>query len=196
MRNEKRLLVTCCLAFICLNFSGLTSCSSIDCPVQSTVAGYYGVKQYDQWGGLVADTLTDTLYVWTQRSDGTDTLLLNRAVGKTEFQLPVSYQHPEDILVFYIADTNHYWTLDTVWMKKDDIPHFESVDCSAHFFHTITAVRSSHHGIDTITIDNPSVTYATDVTNLNIVFRGRPQPETETETETETDDNDNEATEE
>jgi len=152
----------------------LVACSSIDCPVQNTVAVYYGVKQYDADGELVADTLTDTLWVWTQQSDGTDVLLLNRLVDKTAFSLPISHQHPEDVLLFAIADSTHVWTLDTVWLKKDDIPHFESVDCSAFFFHVLTDVRYTHEGIDSIVISNPSVSFSTDVTNLNIFFKKRP----------------------
>ena len=56
----------------------LFACSSIDCPVKNTVAVYYDVKQYDDEGELIADTLKDTLWVWTQRSDGKDTLMNRR----------------------------------------------------------------------------------------------------------------------
>ena len=151
----------------------LCACSSIDCPVQNTVAVNYGVMRSDG-GEAVSDTLTDTLWVWTRRSDGTDTLILNRCNDKTIFQLPISYQHPEDVLIFAMRDTALVWTLDTVWLKKDDIPHFESVDCSAHFFHHLTDVRCTHSGIDSIVIHNPSVTYDPTVTNLYIYFRQRP----------------------
>jgi len=49
--------------------------------------------------------------------------------------------------------------VDTVWVKKDDHPHFESVDCNATFFHTLTGVRCTHNYIDTIVIKDPSVTF-------------------------------------
>jgi hypothetical protein len=149
----------------------ILACSSIDCPVQNTVAVYYAVGYEDELGERVTETFGDTLWIWSQRSDGQDTLLLNRGTGLETFQLPVSYQHPEDILIFAIADTLYNVTVDTVWMKKDDIPHFESVDCAAHFFHRITAVRSTHVRIDTITIQNPSVNYDPTVTNLLIHFK-------------------------
>ena len=155
------------------------ACSSIDCPVQNTVAVKYVVGYDDKLGELVQETLTDTLWIWTQRSDGKDTLLLNRGVGLKGFSLPVSYQHPEDVLVFAIADTSHVITVDTVWMKKDDMPHFESVDCSAHFFHNITDIRSTHYRIEDITIKNPSVTYNQEVTNLLIRFKGKTDSEDE-----------------
>jgi len=147
------------------------SCSSIDCPVQNTVAVRYAVGYEDNTGTFVQETLADTMWVFTRRSDGTDTLVLNRGVGLKEFTLPVSYQHPEDMLVFLIADTAHIITVDTVWMKKDDIPHFESVDCSAHFFHNITAVRSTHYRIEDIVVKESSVTYNPSVQNLLIRFK-------------------------
>ena len=162
------------LFIICYLGQGpLLSCSSIDCPVETKVLVNYGIYSRDASGAEVADTLTDTLYVWTRRIDGKDTLLLNRGVGITDFSLQISYNHPEDTLIMLVTDTNYVWTLDTVWLKKTDIPHFESVDCAAHFFHHLDAVRSTHYGIDTISIDNPSVTYDTSPTNLRICFKNR-----------------------
>lgn len=145
----------------------LFSCSTIDCPVQNTVYTVYTIGT-----GETTDTLQDTLYVWTPRSDGRDTLL-NRGTGLTKFNLPISYQHPEDTLIFYIADTAGYWTLDTVWIKKDDIPHFESVDCSPSFFHRLTGVRSTHERIDTIIINHSSVDYDPSTEHFHISFKTR-----------------------
>ena len=156
--------IICHLAF------SVSACSSIDCPVKNTVAVYYDVKQYDEEGELVTDTLKDTLWVWSRRVDGQDTLL-NRLVGNTRFSLPISYQHPEDMFVFLVADTAHVWKVDTVWVKKDDYPHFESVDCPARFFHKLTGVRSTHTAIDTIVINEPSVTFDPTVTNFRIFFK-------------------------
>ena len=54
----------------------LVACSTIDCPVQNKVAVNYAVKTIV--GGVeVNDTLKDTLYVWSTRSDGDDTLIFN-----------------------------------------------------------------------------------------------------------------------
>lgn len=144
------------------------SCSSINCPVQNTVMVKYDVRG----PGGVADTLRDTLWVLSRRMDGTDTLLLNRGVELGSFSLPVSYSHPEDTLIMLITDTHGLWTLDTLWLKKEDIPHFESVDCPPHFFHRITDVRTTHDGIDSVTIVNPNVTYDPKTTHLHIYFGG------------------------
>ena len=151
----------------------LFACSSIDCPVKNTVAVYYVISSYNDAGEMVADSLRDTLWVWTRRADDEDTLVLNRLVDKSRFSLPISYNHPEDVLIFATRDTSLAWTLDTVWLKKDNIPHFESVDCSAHFFHQLTNVRCTHDAIDSLVISNPSVTYDDGVTNIHIFFKNR-----------------------
>ncbi|MGX8695002.1 MAG: DUF6452 family protein [Prevotella sp.] len=151
---------------VCQLLFNLGACSSINCPVQTTVLTKYEIRNA---AGL--DTLNDTLYVWTQRMDENDTLL-NRVTGSSSFTLPISYSHPEDTLVFLLADTAGLWTLDTLWLKKDDIPHFESVDCAAHFFHRITDVRCTHRGIDSVVIANPKVDYDQERTHLYIYFGG------------------------
>ncbi len=160
------------MRFFCLSafLLFLAACSTIDCPVQNKVAVNYAVKTIV--GGVeVNDTLKDTLYVWSTRSDGDDTLIFNSGIDVSSFSLPVSYTHPEDKLVFCLVDTNKVAKIDTVWIKKEDIPHFESVDCSAHFFHTLTAVRSTHEAIDTIFINNPKVNYDPSVDHIHIHFK-------------------------
>ncbi|SHL18848.1 DUF6452 family protein [Xylanibacter ruminicola] len=143
----------------------MAACSSIDCPVQSTVATLYQVC--DSTGTQMA--LSDTMTVVSARQDGTeatlidgqDATLYNKGFGLKEFTLPISYKHPEDVLVFHFDNSNNkdLHVTDTVWIKKEDYPHFESVDCSAAFFHTITDVKFTRHYIDSIVIKNPSVTY-------------------------------------
>ena len=160
MRDVVRLTLAILSIVVC-------ACSSIDCPVQTTVQASYAFV--DAEGNSLR--LTDTLYVWTRRADGVDTLLLNRGVNLTTFSLPVSYQQPEDTLIFRFTNTQMQSATDTVWLKKEDIPHFESVDCNTHFFHRLTNVRSTHQVIDTITISNPKVNYDTERTHLNIQFR-------------------------
>lgn len=159
----------CVILLLISHLSFFTSCSSIDCPVQTTVQANYALQ--DANGNSA--TLSDTLYVWTQRADGSDTLLLNRGINLTSFSLPVSYQQPEDVLIFQTVNTDLETTIDTLWLKKDDIPHFESVDCNTHFFHRLTNVRSTHQAIDTVTINHAGINYDTSKTHLNIRFKAR-----------------------
>ena len=86
--------------------------------------------------------------------------VLNKLIGKSAFSLPISYSHPEDILYFCFKNSEKT-VIDTVWIKKDDIPHFESVDCAAAFFHELTDVKLTHHAIDSLVLINTSVTYDT-----------------------------------
>lgn len=132
----------------------IVSCSSIDCPVNNVVATRY--RFYNTVGDSL--TLLDTLSVTSTRKDGTDTLILNQLSEKSSFSLPISYSHPEDVLVFEFKN-KEIIARDTVWVKKEDIPHFESVDCNATFFHTLTDVRCTTHLLDSIVIKNSSVTY-------------------------------------
>ena len=73
--------------------------------------------------------------------------------------MPLSYEQPEDVLLFIFTDTAQNVWRDTVWLKKTNHPHLESVDCSPKFFHTLTDVRSTHHRIERIAINNPTVEY-------------------------------------
>lgn len=150
----------------------VAACTNIDCPVQNTVLTNYSLMRADG----TPDTLnTDTLWVWTPRSDGSDTLLINRLCGATAtaFNLPISYTLPEDTICTLLMDTiGNYWP-DTIYIKKDNNPHFESVDCQPAFFHTITEVRSTHHGIDSVTIQQRQVTYDTSQTHFYLYLKAR-----------------------
>jgi hypothetical protein len=140
----------------------LVSCSSIECPVQNTVRTLYAV------GGT---PLADTLTVSSVKSDGKDTILLNRAAAPTSFGLPISHHHATDKLLF---KTVRLAVTDTVWIDKEDIPHFESVDCGTSFFHQITGVRYTQKGIDSIVVNQSFVDYDPSVTHLTVYFKARP----------------------
>lgn len=146
----------------------LAACTSIDCPVQNTVYTTYRVRSA---AGL-PDTLRYVMSVYSARSGGSDTLLLNSISGVTEFQLPISYQAPEDTLRFEFLATDSTWIADTVWIAKTNQPHFESVDCQMSYFHEITAVRHTSHVIDSIGINRKSVNYDAQTEQFHIVFKG------------------------
>ncbi|MBR1548199.1 MAG: alpha amylase [Prevotella sp.] len=122
------------------------------------------------------DTLgVDTMWVWTPRADGKDTLLVNRLCGTsaTSLELPISYTQPEDVLCLLLADTvGRYW-LDSIRIKKENHPHFESVDCQAAFFHTITGVTSTHNIVDSVVIKNPEVTYDASSPHFYLYLKAR-----------------------
>jgi hypothetical protein len=102
----------------------------------------------------------------TARQDGIDTLF-NKGSNISSFSLPISYSHPEDVFVFRFKGDG-WQTADTVWIKKEDYPHFESVDCNPLFYHDLTAVKCTHNLLDSIVIKNPSVTNDNQVVHLYI----------------------------
>ncbi|MBQ7422330.1 MAG: hypothetical protein IJV27_09350 [Prevotella sp.] len=130
----------------------LCACSSIDCPLNNTVYMRIALK------GDV-DTLKDTLTISTVRTDGADTILFNQGVNLTYVTVPMSYAQDEDALIFQISDTTGVTKRDTLWIAKQNQSHFESVDCSPSYFHTITAVSHSRNNIDSVTINEPNVDY-------------------------------------
>lgn len=164
--TKHRWMGVAAILFICLSPLAYYSCSSIDCPIENTVSVQYEIR--DKEGNALA--ITDSLSVVTTRIDNNDIFLqmsvresdkitfLNKLVGRSAFSLPISYSHPEDVLYFCFTD-NDTTIVDTVWIKKDDIPHFESVDCSAAFFHELTNVRHTHNVIDSLVLVNRSVNY-------------------------------------
>lgn len=160
----KRILIVCIA--IAVAHVLVTSCSTIDCPAINTVRTYYQICNSDG----TKMTFKSALSVISKRSNGTDTLLfsnladtllLNRGTEISDFSLPVSYSHPEDILVFVYSNLagDEIYAIDTAWIKKDDIPHFESVDCNVSFFHRLTGVRHTNNFIDSLVIKETSVTY-------------------------------------
>jgi exodeoxyribonuclease-3 len=85
-------------------------------------------------------------------------LVSNRLADRVSFSMPVGYHYPVDTLYFLFTNKG-YQAVDTVMVEKENYPHFESVDCSPTFFHRLTDVRTTHHAIDSITINNPTVDY-------------------------------------
>ncbi len=153
----------------------LSACSAVDCPLNNTV---YSVYQLKKANGM-ADTLTDTLSVITlMHNEKEDPVLINRDTKVTSFNVAMSYSGSEDILYFLIRaprtkkdtivsgnDTTitekNYLVelLDTVVVGKENHKHFESVECTPSFFHTITGVRHTKNAIDSIVIHNREVNY-------------------------------------
>lgn len=138
----------------------LGACSSIDCPLNNRVAARYKLA------GNVTTLTGDSLTVSTPRSqaEGDDSVLVNKATDIDSITLPMSYSRAEDVFYFTFTPTTTEATAaatvtDTVWVEKQDEPHFEAVDCSPAVFHTVTGVRYTVHAIDSITINNHYVTY-------------------------------------
>ncbi len=134
----------------------LVGCSSIDCPLNNTTNVKFKLAGY-------ITTLSDTLTISTTKTTGEDSVLVNMDVDVDSILLPMSYTQPEDVFYFELRDTLGNVSVDQVTVTKEDHPHFESVDCSPAYFHTITGVTWTNNRIDSIVINNTEVTY--DATN-------------------------------
>ena len=143
-------------------------CTSIDCPVQNVVYTSYTLHKADG----SADSLKDTMYVLTYQAKGKDTIIFNAGIGLSKFSLPVGYANPEDTLYFIMRNVD-YLAVDTVWIKKENYPHFESVDCSASYFHKLTAIRTTHHAIDSFVINKSFVDYDASTEHVHLYFKAR-----------------------
>jgi len=146
------------------------ACSSIECPINNIpTCGYAVTKSTGK-----QDTLADTLSIYALRADGSDTCLLNKSVSTKKFSIPMSHTNDEDVLLFYVAsrynDSTMYYYYDTVRVRKTNQAHFESVDCSPNYFHTITDVSWTQNLIENIDLIQQEVTYDS-TTNFNIVFK-------------------------
>lgn len=137
----------------------LGACSSVDCPLNNTVYTNYQLQGPVQ-------TLPDTLTISTTRSDGNDSVIINKQVNTDSFSLPMSYHRDEDV---FIVQSNRLF--DTIVVKKTNIPHFESLDCGVNYFHTITGVRFTRHALDSVVIHNNSVNYDVSQKHFYIYFK-------------------------
>ena len=166
----------------------VTACSSLECPMNNTVYTTYALYKSDG----TRDTLKDTLSVFTlQRDDKQDPVLINRDINFSSLTVPISYEGPLDELYFLrnvsitTRDTLYAGTdsmkvnstkqklalVDTVIVHKTDRKHFESVECTPSFFHTLTGVECTHHGIDSVVINHPDVNYDSTKEHLHIYFK-------------------------
>lgn len=143
-----------------LALAGMNSCDTIDCTLNNIVEMRCNFYQNGNSAQL-NDTLTITAI-------GTDEVLLNRKYMVSTFVLPLSYFNPEDTLVLTVKGED-YVVSDTMWITKTSFNHFESPDCPVNMFHDITAVRTTHLFIDSVTITHSDVNFS-DHENLQIHF--------------------------
>ena len=144
------------IPFVVFMVLAMVGCTSLDCPLNNTVYTKYKLMGDNK-------TLKDTLTISTKKIEGTDSVLINKDVNVDSFSLPMSYSQNEDVLLFK----------DTVTVSKENRSHFESVDCSPSFFHTITDVKTTHNYIDSIVINQKEVNYDASKAHFYIYFGNR-----------------------
>lgn len=96
------------------------------------------------------DTLTVKLII-----NGNDSIIVNKLVGASDLQLPVSYTHECDTLVFEYSGNLD----DTLYVEHSNIPFFISTDCGMAMYHHITGVRHTNTMIDSAAIKEPFIDF-------------------------------------
>lgn len=162
--NKAKTLVLASVAM-----AALSACSTFDCPLSNRVHASFSLK------GEVK-TLSDSLTVSTPRDINNpeeDTVLINRITDTDSLQLPMSYQRKEDVFYFTLAKKDTTLIInDTVWIEKENLPHFESIDCNPAIFHIINGVRFTTNAIDSIVVNYNKVTYNDAKAHFLIYFKG------------------------
>ena len=96
------------------------------------------------------DTLTVKLII-----NGNDSIIVNKLVGASELQLPVSYTHECDTLIFEYTGNIE----DTLYVEHSNIPYFISTDCGMAMYHQVTGLRHTNNLIDSAAINEPFINF-------------------------------------
>ncbi len=149
------------LLYICIAVNAIcfAACSNIDCPLSNTVSAKYTFyNSSTKASAVIKDTLT-------VKAMGTDTILYNLGVNLSELNLPVSYNHSADTLLFCVSNSGEIRT-DTLVVSHTNEAHFESIDCSPAMFHKITTAKVIRGAgstkvtqIDSVAVNNSKVNY-------------------------------------
>lgn len=131
------------------------ACDTVDCSLNNTVLCYLSFYNGEGQKVALADTISISAY-------GTDQVLYNRGVGKSDIAIPMSYYNEEDTLVLKVWGED-YETEAELAIGKTNTEYFESPDCPVKMFHTITsAYVFAGRFIDSVVVVKPSINFQRD----------------------------------
>lgn len=136
----------------------MCACSSVNCPLNNIV----------QMKWQFSSTLDGTLTVSTNRHDGNDTVLVNQNTQTDSLLLPMSYTADEDTFQLDWISSDSVSYTDHIIINKQNLQHFESIECSPTVYHYINSVETDGVFIDSVRIANPNVTNNTNSANIII----------------------------
>jgi len=106
----------------------------------------------------------------------TTQLLFNRAIGQRTIRVPLNVASERDTLLLRFSSSTETAT-DTLIVSHQPKSHFESLDCPASVFHTLTKVNWHAHQntsnlltVQEVLITNPNVAYE-NVEHLKVFLR-------------------------
>lgn len=142
--------------------------------VTTLMPGWKTIYTYRKLGNVTVtkeyqDTaLVNQGYTETASQVRNDTVLINQLSGASSMEVPMSYYHDVDTLIFAYRSIS---LKDTVKVFHDSYPNVELPECGTHRFHTLKSVTATDAAIDHIEINNPSVNYDGNE-NIKIYFNG------------------------
>lgn len=115
--------------------------------------------------------LTEQGYSMTEQVVRHDTILVNKAAGRSYVQIPMSYYNTEDTLIFNYSSISRN---DTIVVGHTSHPYVDLPECGSHQFHELTSINTTDAAIDRIEISNSHVNYEGNE-NIKIYFNGTVQ---------------------
>lgn len=156
---------------VCAASLFITGCSNINCPLDNVVMMQCNFYESETKRVLTLHNMLDVMPA------NSDTVLINRITQVNHILLPLREGGDLDTLLLQFSNAEEQTATDTLFVSHTRQPHFESVDCPASVFHTITAVRATSHPLSEIplTIDSVSVVRSAvnydDIENIRIFLR-------------------------
>ena len=142
--------------------------------VTTLMPGHKTVYTYRKLGNpTVTRDYRDTIlinqgYAESVSQQRNDTILINRLVGASSMEVPMSYFRDADTLVFSYGGI---LLKDTIKIQHDSYPHVELPECGTYRYHTLKSITATDAAIDHIEISNPFVNYE-GKENIKIFFNG------------------------
>ena len=141
------LSVACSMIFVACD-------SGYECGIEKTSynrIGFYNINEHNiESGYSFPDVLTVSLLV-----NGKDSIVVNHITNTSSLQLPMSYTHECDTIVFSYENN----ATDTLYIKHENIPYFISMECGLAMYHKIENVTHPNAFIDSVAITNDYVNF-------------------------------------
>lgn len=149
----------------------MPGCSNIECPLDNVVVMTCGLYSAETHESLKLQATLDVMPA------GKDTVLLNRASDINLFMLPLRQAAEADTFLLRFTGETGQVSTDTLFVMHTNTPHYESIECPATVFHSLTQVNWQRGEttdlpltIDSVAVVRTAVNYD-DIENLRIYLR-------------------------
>lgn len=152
MNKAQRNIFTSIFTAVLLLFA--TGCDSgYDCSIENTAynkIGFYNAENGIDEKYEFPDVLNVSMLI-----NGRDSIVINHITHASELQLPMSYVHNCDTVVFSYENN----ATDTLYVKHENIPYFVSMECGTAMYHRIQEIIHTTAFIDSVVIVNDYINY-------------------------------------